>query len=176
MDDPFPEQDWEDADDLLDEQGQEAQDDGTQAPAGPTIQEQAVGLPVIQTNESITNSHSRETTTGVSTDSANVAESGLDQALDHLSLSANQVTESHSTVAPVDIRSGRTPSGTGSIKNDGLFRNERTPSPNSRMTPDTMHALNSSDGPMTPRNDAGPFVFDGSGGRILAGTPNFDSV
>lgn len=36
------------------------------------------------------------------------------------------------------------------------------------MTPDT---VSGSENPMTPRNDAGPFVFDGSAGRLRTGEP-----
>jgi hypothetical protein len=42
-----------------------------------------------------------------------------------------------------------------------LVRNERTPSP-----VDGAQANSSEIGPMTPRNDVGPFVFDGSAGRV----------
>jgi hypothetical protein len=45
----------------------------------------------------------------------------------------------------------------------------RTPSPSGRPRRDTGELLLSGvDGPMTPRNDVGPFVFDGSGGRVVA--------
>ncbi|KAI3399894.1 hypothetical protein diail_5405 [Diaporthe ilicicola] len=52
--------------------------------------------------------------------------------------------ESHATSDPVPIN-GR-----------------RTPSPNSIGN----HVTNGHEGPITPRNDAGPWVFDGSGARI----------
>lgn len=40
----------------------------------------------------------------------------------------------------------------------------RAPVPGEALTPNTSEMLNS-DGPMTPTNNAGPFVFDGSAGR-----------
>jgi hypothetical protein len=43
-------------------------------------------------------------------------------------------------------------------------RDARTPSP-SGINP----ALNGQEGPITPRNDAGPWVFDGSGVRVRDG-------
>ena len=42
---------------------------------------------------------------------------------------------------------------------DGGVRSARTPSPNGVPT-------NGHEGPITPRNDAGPWVFDGSGVRV----------
>ncbi|KAL8304635.1 hypothetical protein RB597_004261 [Gaeumannomyces tritici] len=46
-------------------------------------------------------------------------------------------------------------------------RDTRTPSP----TPHPPALLNAVEGPITPRNDAGPWVFDGSGVRMRAGPP-----
>jgi hypothetical protein len=51
----------------------------------------------------------------------------------------------------------------------------RTPSPRTRSA----DILSGVDGPMTPRNDAGPFIFDGSGGARgadRANTPNMGAV
>ena len=53
-------------------------------------------------------------------------------------------------------------SGSGSEERD-----TRTPSP-TRQAPALLHAV---EGPITPRNDAGPWVFDGSGVRMRAGPP-----
>lgn len=75
--------------------------------------------------------------------------------------------------APIDIaRSNRSASKRGS---DDENRDRRTPSPGHR-SPDV---LSGADGPMTPRNDAGPFIFDGSGGHRVAAqaaTPNMGAV
>jgi hypothetical protein len=46
----------------------------------------------------------------------------------------------------------------------------RTPSPG-RGPPSGADGIPSSEGPLTPRNDAGPFIFDGSAGRLGDLTP-----
>lgn len=63
------------------------------------------------------------------------------------SLGPNNDTTTHATSEPVPI-----PNGTPVAR--------RTPSPNS------IPVINGHEGPITPRNDAGPWVFDGSGARI----------
>lgn len=63
------------------------------------------------------------------------------------SLGPNNETITHATSEPVPI-----PTGTPVAR--------RTPSPNSAPV------ANGHEGPITPRNDAGPWVFDGSGARI----------
>jgi hypothetical protein len=86
---------------------------------------------------------------------------------------------SNSTVAPVDI-TGR--SGDSSNVVDGSSRLEnqdartsrgtvRTPSPNG-LSPSATDAVPGAEGPMTPRNDAGPFIFDGGAGRFAEITPS----
>ena len=71
---------------------------------------------------------------------------------------------SSSTVAPVDIISRKplvsTPNHFGGLSNRGT----RTPSPNGLPSSLNDH-LTGNEGPMTPRNDVGPFIFDGSAGR-----------
>lgn len=73
---------------------------------------------------------------------------------------------SSSTVPPVDILSrkpvARTSSHLGHDQNTD--RDTRTPSPSG--LPSSLNDTMGAEGPMTPRNDVGPFVFDGSGGRI----------
>ncbi|KAE8450899.1 hypothetical protein EG329_005339 [Mollisiaceae sp. DMI_Dod_QoI] len=109
----------------------------------------------------------------------------IDQAADDLgylhiegSPSPSESTDSHpahvsnSTVAPVDIIARKpvpNPSSTTSRLEQPNSRLERsimrTPSPNglgSSLAADTSAGA---EGPMTPRNDAGPFIFDGSAGR-----------
>ncbi|KAG9242767.1 hypothetical protein BJ878DRAFT_543948 [Calycina marina] len=51
----------------------------------------------------------------------------------------------------------------------------RTPSPN-ELPSSLMNALSHGEGPMTPRNDAGPFVFDGSGGTSRASGSNIANI
>jgi len=75
---------------------------------------------------------------------------------------------SNATVAPVDIIGKKAvSSGTSSRLEQPASRAERdatrTPSPNG-LTSSLTDAVTGPDGPMTPRNDAGPFVFDGSAG------------
>ena len=75
---------------------------------------------------------------------------------------------SRSTIAPVDIVSRKPVAGSSS----GLAQTAsgpdrdlaRTPSPN-RLPSSLADGLAGPEGPMTPRNDAGPFIFDGSAGR-----------
>ncbi|TVY29409.1 E3 ubiquitin-protein ligase [Lachnellula hyalina] len=112
---------------------------------------------------------------------------GVDEASDDSSQAANHIVEdleflsveqppspissagsqsdqiSNSTVPPVNI--GR-PRGTHLEQPDprrGRSRS-RTPSPNG-IPSSLSDVLVGAEGPMTPRNDAGPFVFDGSAGR-----------
>jgi len=78
----------------------------------------------------------------------------------------------HSTSTPMNIPmngiSQRAVSAGAVISTIGGGRRDaRTPSPTGAPV-----ALNGNEGPITPRNDAGPWVFDGSGVRMrLEGTP-----
>lgn len=72
---------------------------------------------------------------------------------------------SHSLSAPVDIPSGR---NSTSRNADGSGNPDRTPSPTARTPANHLtDILAGPEGPMTPTNDAGPYVFDGSAGREL---------
>jgi hypothetical protein len=75
---------------------------------------------------------------------------------------------SNSTVAPVDIIGRKPVAGSSSQLQQPATRSERdlarTPSPDG-LPSSLTDALTGPEGPMTPRNDAGPFVFDGSAGR-----------
>lgn len=79
---------------------------------------------------------------------------------------------SNATVAPVDIISRKpVPGGSNAASSrleqpsSHMERNStRTPSPNG-LSSSAGDALVGVEGPMTPRNDAGPFIFDGSAGR-----------
>jgi hypothetical protein len=78
---------------------------------------------------------------------------------------------SNSTVPPVDIVSRGSVSNGGGRPSASLSRPNingrsvtRTPSPNG--TGSSLDVVTTgTEGPMTPRNDAGPFIFDGSAGR-----------
>ena len=91
------------------------------------------------------------------------------------SSSADRNSFSNATSAPVDIIT-RKPVANGAIASHledptserGL---SRTPSPNG-LGASLNEALTGVDGPMTPRNDAGPFIFDGSAGRIATANLN----
>ncbi|EPE10984.1 ring finger protein [Ophiostoma piceae UAMH 11346] len=93
---------------------------------------------------------------------------------------------SHATVNPVSIPSpsrtaagitsraginGATlPIGAGASADGGAaIRQARTPSPSDHL------AAPQAEGPITPRNDHGPWVFDGSGIRITSGRASTDS-
>jgi hypothetical protein len=75
--------------------------------------------------------------------------------------------------APIDIAG---PRRSISRRRSGDESEERrTPSPRNQSA----DILSGVDGPMTPRNDAGPFIFDGSGGvrgPDRASTPNMGAV
>jgi hypothetical protein len=75
--------------------------------------------------------------------------------------------------APIDI--ARSKRSSSKRRSDDESADRRTPSPG-HPSPDVLSGV---DGPMTPRNDAGPFIFDGSGGRRVAvqtATPNMGAV
>lgn len=81
---------------------------------------------------------------------------------------------SSATTAPVDIIS-RKAVGSGSVARlaqaDPRLDREsaRTPSPNGFGS--SLDVAVGVEGPMTPRNDAGPFIFDGSAGRTSGARP-----
>jgi hypothetical protein len=172
VDDPFPEQDWEEEADFeaLEVQQNEALQNGSGKPGNlaPPVQEQAA----TQSDNIVDTDGSHEKTGKAAMIPSTVGETGLETAFSNHSISKDQVPTistppefTPTSVAPVDIRPGRVPSGdNGSMHVDSFVRNERTPSPNGRTPADVMLALHGIEGPMTPRNDAGPFVFDGSGG------------
>ena len=89
--------------------------------------------------------------------------------VDSVGLSGNNSTRPaispFSTSSPVPIRttatSQRAVSGGAAIASGDGRRDARTPSPTGAPV-----ALNHHEGPITPRNDAGPWVFDGSGVRL----------
>lgn len=86
------------------------------------------------------------------------------------SSSSSQPQLSNTTVQPVDIIGRKpVPNGTSSRLTEPNSHAERqltrTPSPNG-LHPSSIDAIAGVEGPMTPRNDAGPFIFDGSAGRV----------
>jgi E3 ubiquitin-protein ligase DMA1/2 len=173
VDDTFPDAEWEevDADDAADEQ---------EASVEVTNIASALQVPPIERSGSTngasgdhTHAESQENTGEDTTGS----ESEVNRAMNHLNISsrddsATGLPESHSSIGPVNIRSGR-PTARQADSSDVIpanldvessMRSDRTPSPNSRF-PLSIGDTSGPDGPMTPRNDAGPFVLDGSAGR-----------
>jgi E3 ubiquitin-protein ligase DMA1/2 len=79
---------------------------------------------------------------------------------------------SNATVPPVNIISRKAVAGSSDATSSRLGQPisetergmTRTPSPNG-LGASLAEALTGVEGPMTPRNDIGPFVFDGSAGR-----------
>jgi hypothetical protein len=84
---------------------------------------------------------------------------------------------SNSTVAPVDIVSRNSISNSAGRPanlcrpNINGRNTTRTPSPNGTSSSLDV-VLTGNEGPMTPRNDAGPFIFDGSAGRSNDALPS----
>lgn len=171
VDDPFP-ADWEevDADDAAEEQETSAQ---------PTNISSALQVPSIERSNSFngaTSDHVHADSQKNTGEDSTGSESELHQAINNLNItsrdnSAISPPESHSSIEPVNIRSGRpTARQDGSderannLNVESSMRSDRTPSPNGRL-PIGVGDISGPDGPMTPRNDAGPFVFDGSAGR-----------
>lgn len=76
-------------------------------------------------------------------------------------------TDSNNEVVPLDIgpRAAATEAESTRSLHDQSRHGQRatTPISSSRLEPGNI--ILSGEGPMTPRNDAGPFVFDGSAGR-----------
>lgn len=79
----------------------------------------------------------------------------------------NNQLSANATSSPMAIPTGRTSSAATTGRNDA-----RTPSP----TSGTPALLNGQEGPITPRNDAGPWVFDGSGVRVRLGDAALDGA
>ncbi|KAF4627406.1 hypothetical protein G7Y89_g10751 [Cudoniella acicularis] len=79
---------------------------------------------------------------------------------------------SNSTVAPVDIISRKPVASSAAGTTSRLEqleprreRNSLTRTPSPHGTSSSLDVVAGTEGPMTPRNDIGPFVFDGSAGR-----------
>jgi E3 ubiquitin-protein ligase DMA1/2 len=174
VDDPFPDAEWEevDADDAAEEQAHSAQATNItsmlQVPSIEKSNSTNCAGSVIGCGDSQENTG--EDTTG--------SESELQQAMNHLNITPHDTLttgppESHSSIGPVNIRSGRPTARQGNTSDgrtitsdiESSMRIDRTPSPSGRLPVGVSDILSGPDGPMTPRNDAGPFIFDGSAGR-----------
>lgn len=92
-----------------------------------------------------------------------------------LPLLSPQSETSNATTAPVNITGANSVTAglSSRLENPdaGIGRDRlRTPSPGRGPSP-RADGIPSSEGPLTPRNDAGPFIFDGSAGRLGDLTP-----
>lgn len=72
-------------------------------------------------------------------------------------------TSANSTVTPVDIV--RKPVPNSGVGNSSHHSDRAESHPNRSMSRTPSPNAGGHDGPMTPRNDVGPFVFDGSAGQ-----------
>jgi hypothetical protein len=80
---------------------------------------------------------------------------------------------SNATVSPVDIIARKPVANSAGNISSHLEQPDshsersfaRTPSPNGMSSSLAVDTLIGTEGPMTPRNDVGPFIFDGSAGR-----------
>jgi len=177
VDNPFPDAEWEevDADDAAEEQATSTQATNIAS----KLQVPSIERPKSTSRTGSVHGHgdSQENTGEDTTGS----ESELQHAMDHLNIAppdtpAAGPQESHSLIGPVNIRSGRPTTREPNSSNgrttafdvESFMRNDRTPSPSSRLPVGIGDMLLGPDGPITPRNDAGPFVFDGSAGRAAA--------
>lgn len=105
-----------------------------------------------------------------SADDGGIDLNGLERAISHITMNEPTVrlTEDVSTNPQTPERRPEPPTSsvtqpvTINIQNANEFSGLSPLYPNNHdgLTPDRVH-----DGPMTPRNDAGPFVLDGSAGR-----------
>ncbi|TDZ18847.1 E3 ubiquitin-protein ligase DMA2 [Colletotrichum sidae] len=86
----------------------------------------------------------------------------LDRARTMAEVPAPLTVAPNATAAPVPIPS--TATSQAAVPRTG--RDTRTPSPIGN------HLVNGNEGPITPRNDAGPWVFDGSANRRAADAPS----
>lgn len=133
---------------------------------------------IVASNTVSPQSQNQETSR--STESANNIQAGYspEELMANLDINDHRRTEetesqSEGLSAPIDIASPRR--SVSRRRSIDESEERRTPSPRTQSA-DILSAV---DGPMTPRNDAGPFIFDGSGGARgadRANTPNMGAV
>ncbi|KAF6799403.1 fha domain containing protein [Colletotrichum sojae] len=148
-----PEEDWEqmDEDEEAEQKKEEAKDKAV-APSEP------LPAPVPVAAES---SRPQLPEIGMDPDAMDFTVA-LERARTMAEMPPPQTVAPHATTEPVPI-----PAVVGSqAANLRNGRDTRTPSPIGN------HLVNGNEGPITPRNDAGPWVFDGSAGRRAAEAPN----
>jgi hypothetical protein len=174
VDDPFPDAEWEEveAEDAMEENAFEAQ--RQERSRTPTAVTPSLQLPTSNQVTTTVQAKSCESGSEGMTEGVNGLDSSLEQEMGSMNISDRPASatpvprQSNSSSAPVNTRSsrpnsrnGNNPRNTGNFEFD-FVRADRTPSPSEGLPSGIPLGP---DGPMTPRNDAGPFVFDGSAGR-----------
>lgn len=174
MEDP---EDWEQLEDEA--EGKDAEDPEGSRSKGPRLDPAPVDVP-RQSVDRIRTSLERARATAAERARTSIERSRSRANLPTANTSAIEVPEatmanaesSASAEAAMSDGGASTPSTTASSRPGGEgshatsdpvpINGRRTPSPNSIGN----HVTNAHEGPITPRNDAGPWVFDGSGARI----------
>lgn len=147
-----PEEDWEQMDEEEEAEQKPESKDKAVAPSDP------LPAPVAVAAES---SRPQLPEIGMDSDAMDFTVA-LDRARTMAEMPPPETVAPHATTEPVPI-----PAVAGSqAANLRNGRDTRTPSPIGN------HLVNGNEGPITPRNDAGPWVFDGSAGRRAAEAPN----
>jgi E3 ubiquitin-protein ligase DMA1/2 len=170
VDDPFPEAEWEEIDpaDMMEDQQADPPAQGALLPS-------ALSVPNINSGTgAVSNSGNPPDNAG---DTLIGNEPGVQQSRTQVNFSHPHLQptpflqESNSSVGPVNIRQGRSSSrqestsATADNNPDEPFIPNGTQITPSKTPQEVRDTLAGPDGPMTPRNDAGPFVFDGSAGQ-----------
>lgn len=174
MEDP---EDWEQLEDEAD--GQDAEDTEGSRSKGPRLDPAPVDVP-RQSVDRIRTSLERARATAAERARTSIERSRSRTNIPAASAPATETPEAAmantdnaaSAEAAMSDGGASTPSTTASSRPGGEgshatsdpvpINGRRTPSPNSIGN----HVTNGHEGPITPRNDAGPWVFDGSGARI----------
>lgn len=171
VDDPFPDAEWEEV------EVEDAIEDHTFEAPGPDRSRTplpATPAPQLPSNQDTTmrslRLQSRDSQGEVAANAVNGVVLDLEQAMDSIDISDHSASEtpfpdgSNGLDAPINdclsrpsSRNKITSQNTGSFEFD-FVRADRTPSPSGRLP---LGISPGNDGPMTPRNDAGPFVLDG---------------
>lgn len=170
-------EDWEQLEDEA--EGQDAEDPEGSRSKGPRLDPAPVDVP-RQSVDRIRTSLERARATAAERARTSIERSRSRTNVSAANASANETPEAAmanadnaaSAEAAMSDGGASTPSTTSSSRPSGEashatsdpvpINGRRTPSPNSIGN----HVTNGHEGPITPRNDAGPWVFDGSGARI----------
>ncbi|KAI0104901.1 SMAD/FHA domain-containing protein [Hypoxylon sp. NC0597] len=139
----------------LDAEVDEPSDEWQQLDSGiEDVQEEKPARPTAQTNEEVESPASSPVNSHGSAEQPSV-EGDAGEMTMQIDSATIQSTIRHAVTEPVPI-----PNATPRVSSGDRSATNRTPSPNS-------HPLtNGNEGPITPRNDAGPWVFDGNPARV----------